>query len=79
MSAAPDASPTAAADVGASRPAAARRVGRARERRAGRLSPVKRRLPAAAPAHRPFVRRVLAAGAGLAVAGGPPAARSTTP
>jgi hypothetical protein len=30
---------------------------------------VKRRLPAAAPAHRPFVRRALAAGAGLVVVG----------
>jgi hypothetical protein len=30
---------------------------------------VKRRLPAAAPAHRPFVRRALAAGAGLLVVG----------
>ena len=30
---------------------------------------MKRRLPAAAPAHRPFVRRALAVGAGLAVAG----------
>ncbi len=46
-----------------------RRVRRARERRAGRLSPVKRRLPAAAPAHRPFLRRALAVGAGLAVVG----------
>ncbi len=39
------------------------------ERRAGRLWPVKRRLPATAPAHRPFLRRALAVGAGLAVAG----------
>jgi hypothetical protein len=46
-----------------------RRVRRTRERRAGRLWPVKRRLPAAAPAHRPFLRRALAAGAGLAVVG----------
>ena len=30
---------------------------------------MKRRLPAAAPAHRPFVRRALAVGVGLAVAG----------
>ncbi|GAA2160520.1 hypothetical protein FHX52_3109 [Humibacillus xanthopallidus] len=30
---------------------------------------MKRRLPAAAPAHRPFVRRALAAGAGLVVVG----------
>ena len=40
-----------------------------RERRAGRLWPVNRRLPAAAPAHRPFLRRALAVGAGLAVVG----------
>ncbi len=48
---------------------AVRRVRRTRERRAGRLWPVKRRLPAAAPAHRPFLRRAVAAGAGLAVVG----------
>ena len=30
---------------------------------------MKRRLPAAAPAHRPFVRRAVAVGAGLAVVG----------
>lgn len=46
-----------------------RRVVRAWGPCAGRLSPVKRRLPAAAPAHRPFVRRALAVGVGLAVAG----------
>jgi hypothetical protein len=46
---------------------AARRVRRTRAPLAGRLWPVKRRLPAAAPAHRPFLRRALAVGAGLAV------------
>ena len=46
-----------------------RRVGPPREQLAGRLSPVKRRLPATAPAHRPFVRRAIAVGAGLAVVG----------